>query len=70
MDLFDPGEINASLMTYSLFANDTWRVNNRFTLTPSIRFDRFANYLADQEHAAERFSTSPIAFAEVQQVSN
>ena len=52
-------------MTYSFFANDTWRVNNRLTITPGLRFDRFANSLPEQEHPAGRFSSTPIVFAAV-----
>jgi hypothetical protein len=65
VDLLDPGAIEATLMTYSFFANDTWRVNNRLTLTPGLRFDRFANSLPEQEHPAGRFSATPIQFAAV-----
>jgi hypothetical protein len=65
VDLFDAGEINAQLMTYSFYANDTWRVNNRLTLTPGLRFDRFSNSLPEQEHPAGRFSDTPISFAAV-----
>jgi hypothetical protein len=62
VDLLDPGTVEATLMTYSFFANDTWRLNNRLTLTPGIRFDRFANSLPEQEHPAGRFSSTPITF--------
>ena len=65
VELFDPGEINAKLMTYSFYANDTWRVNNRLTLTPGLRFDRFSNSLPEQSHPAGRFSATPITFAAV-----
>jgi hypothetical protein len=65
VELFDPGRINATLMTYSAYANDTWRVNNRLTLTPGLRFDRFVNSLPEQEHPAGRFSATPITFAAV-----
>ena len=65
VDLLDPGAIEATLMTYSFFANDTWRVNNRLTLTPGLRFDRFANSLPEQGHPAGRFSATPITFAAV-----
>jgi hypothetical protein len=65
VDLFDPGAIDATLMTYSLFANDTWRVNNRITLTPGLRFDRFSNSLPEQEHPAGRFGSTPITFGAV-----
>ena len=52
-------------MTYSFYANDTWRVNNRLTFTPGLRFDRFRNSLPEQEHPAGRFSDTPITFAAV-----
>jgi hypothetical protein len=65
VDLLDPGAVDATLMTYSLYANDTWRLNNRLTLTPGLRFDRFVNSLPDQQHPAGRFSNVPIAFAAV-----
>ncbi|HYU77896.1 MAG TPA: carboxypeptidase regulatory-like domain-containing protein [Vicinamibacterales bacterium] len=65
VDLFDPGEINATLNTYSFYANDTWRLNDRITLTPGLRFDRFINSLPEQEHPAGRFSSTPITFAAV-----
>jgi hypothetical protein len=65
VELFDAGRINATLMTYSFYANDTWRVNNRLTLTPGLRFDRFINSLPEQSHPAGRFSATPIQFAAV-----
>jgi hypothetical protein len=65
VDLLDPGRVNATLMTYSFYANDIWRVNNRLTLTPGLRFDRFVNSLPEQEHPAGRFSATPITFAAV-----
>jgi hypothetical protein len=65
VDLFDAGAIEATLMTYSFYANDIWRVNNRLTVTPGVRFDRFANSLPAQEHPAGRFSDTPIQFAAV-----
>ena len=65
VDLFDSGEINAQLMTASFYGNDTWRLNNRLTLTPGLRFDRFRNSLPEQEHPAGRFSSTPITFPAV-----
>jgi hypothetical protein len=63
VDLLDPGAVDATLMTYSLYANDTWRLNNRLTLTPGLRVDRFVNSLPEQQHPAGRFSNVPITFA-------
>lgn len=65
VELFDAGAIEGTLMTYSFFANDTWRINNRLTITPGLRFDRFANSLPEQQHPAGRFSSTPITFAAV-----
>lgn len=68
VDLFDPGEIDARLWTYSFYANDIWRVNSRLTLTPGLRFDRFRNSLPEQEHPAGRFSATPTTFPEVSEL--
>src|SRR5687768_5739913 len=65
VELFDAGAIEGILMTYSFFANDTWRINNRLSITPGLRFDRFANSLPEQQHPAGRFSSTPIVFAAV-----
>jgi hypothetical protein len=65
VELFDAGSIEGTLMTYSFYANDIWRVNNRLTLTPGVRFDRFVNSLPEQEHPAGRFSATPIRFEAV-----
>ena len=68
VDLFDPGEFDARLWTYSFYANDIWRVNSRFTLTPGLRFDRFRNSLPEQEHPAGRFSPTALTFPEVSEL--
>jgi hypothetical protein len=68
VDLLDPGLVEATLMTYSLYANDIWRVNNRLSLTPGLRFDRFVNSLPEQQHPAGRFSPTPITFAAVDEL--
>jgi hypothetical protein len=65
VDLLDPGRVEATLMTYSMYANDIWRVSNRLTLTPGLRFDRYVNSLPEQAHPAGRFSTTPLTFAAV-----
>ena len=68
VDLLDAGAIEATLMTYSFFVNDIWRLNNRLTLTPGLRFDRFVNSLPAQEHPAGRFSATPISFEAVDEL--
>lgn len=68
VDLYDPGEINTTLMTYSAYANDIWRVSDKLTLTPGVRFDRFVNSLPEQQHPAGRFSSTAITFAAVDEL--
>ena len=43
------------LSTRSVYLQDTWQLNRRWTLTPGIRFDRYQNYLPTQTHAATTF---------------
>jgi hypothetical protein len=58
-----PNTSQNGLWTYGTYANDTWRVTNRFTLNVGLRFDRYRAFLPAQEHAAGRFNPTPIAFA-------
>jgi hypothetical protein len=60
--LFEPGEGIAGLWTYSAFANDTWRVNNRISLNLGIRFDKYSGFLPEQEHPAGRFNPTAVSF--------
>lgn len=56
------------LWTYAAFVSDTWRVNERLTLLPGIRFDRYRAFLPEQEHPAGRFNPTPQTFAAVNDV--
>ena len=45
-----PNSSLSGLRTYAAFIQDTWRMNNRLTITPGLRFDRFRDYLQKQDH--------------------
>jgi len=60
-----PGASLNGLWTYSAFANDIWRVNNRLTLNIGARFDRYRAFLPAQSHGVSRWNKTPISFAEV-----
>jgi hypothetical protein len=56
------------LWTYSAYASDTYRVNNRLTLLPGLRFDRYRAFLPEQEHPVGRFNPVAQTFAAVDNV--
>ena len=47
-----PSHSEAGLWTYSAYASDSWRLENRLTLTLGLRFDRYRLFLPAQEHPA------------------
>ncbi len=51
-----PSRSESGLWTYSAFANDSWRVNNRLTLNLGLRFDRYRVFLPEQAHPAGQFN--------------
>jgi hypothetical protein len=56
-----PSRSESGLWTYSAYASDSWRLNNRVTLNMGVRFDRYRVFLPAQEHpagnpAAHRFA--------------
>ena len=56
------------LYTYSAYANDIWRVNNKLTLNVGARFDRYRAFLPAQEHGISKWNTVPLTFAPVSDV--
>jgi outer membrane receptor protein involved in Fe transport len=51
--LFDtPSKSKNGVWTYSAYAADSWRPNNRLTLNLGLRFDRYRLFLPAQEHPA------------------
>lgn len=51
-----PSTSENGLWTYSGFVSDTWRVGNRLTILPGVRFDRYRAFLPEQEHPVGRFN--------------
>jgi hypothetical protein len=60
-----PSRSESGLWTYSSYANDSWRVNDRLTVNLGLRFDRYRIFLPEQAHPAGRFNAMPQAFATV-----
>jgi hypothetical protein len=60
-----PSRSESGLWTYSAYANDSWRVNNRLSLNLGLRFDRYRVSLPEQAHPAGRFNPTPQTFPAV-----
>lgn len=63
--LFDtPTESGSGVWTFSAYASDSWRINDRLTVNGGVRFDRYRVFLPAQEHpagsrAAQQFAAVP-----------
>ena len=53
------------MWTYSAYANDSWRLNNRLTLNLGLRFDRYRVFLPEQTHPPGRFNATLQTFPAV-----
>ncbi len=56
-----PSESESGVWTYSTYATDSWRPNDRLTVNLGVRFDRYRLFLPAQEHTpgsptAQRFA--------------
>ena len=61
------------LLTLGLFAQDTWRLNERLTLNVGLRFDRYRNFLPEQVgppvgQYADIFGNQQITFGAINNV--
>ena len=63
--LENPSTSENGMHAYGAYVNDTWRVSNRLSLNLGLRYDRYRNFLPDQEHPASRFNPTTIHFAAV-----
>jgi hypothetical protein len=63
-----PSTSENGLWTYSGYISDTWRINDRLTILPGLRFDRYRAFLPEQEHPIGRFNTTAQSFAAVDKV--
>jgi len=41
---------------FGLYVKDTWRISNRWTLSPGLRFDHYRGYNSQEDQAAGQFS--------------
>jgi len=58
-----PSVSEQGLRTTGLYVQDTWRMNSRFTLNLGVRFDRYRNFLPEQEGPpVGRFNTTQLTF--------
>jgi hypothetical protein len=58
-----PSKSENGLWTYSGYAQDTWRVNERLTLNIGLRFDRYTTFLPEQSGPpVGRFTTQQVDF--------
>lgn len=58
-----PSVSEQGLRTTGLYAQDTWRLNSRFTLNLGVRFDRYRNFLPAQEGPpVGRFNATQLTF--------
>ena len=61
-----PSISEQGLRTLGLYVQDTWRLNSRLTFNLGIRFDRYRNFLPEQEGPpVGRFNTTQVTFPEV-----
>lgn len=67
--LFEPSKSENGLYTTSMYVTDTWRVNNRLSFNLGLRFDRYRNFLPEQEHEAGQFTPERIVFPAVDNVN-
>jgi hypothetical protein len=66
--LFEPGAGKVGLWTYSGFANDTWQLNSRLTMSLGLRLDKYVGFLPEQEHPVSRFNPTALTFDAVDEV--
>lgn len=64
VDLFQsPSTSENGLWTMSAYIQDTWRVSSRLTLNLGLRFDRYRNFLPEQEGPpVGRFNATQLTF--------
>ena len=61
--LGNPVAASAGLWTLGLYGTDNWRPSQRVSMTVGVRFDRYTNFLSEQQHAADRFFPETVVFA-------
>jgi len=68
--LFEPAASENGLYVFGSYLQDNWKVNNRLTVNLGLRYDYYRNFLPEQVHGAFSYTTTPITFAEVKDLSH
>jgi hypothetical protein len=65
-----PSVSEQGLLTLGMYLQDSWRLNSRLTLNLGLRFDRYRNFLPEQEGPpVGRFNSVQLSFPEVSNVN-
>ena len=57
-----PSRSEGGLWAYAVYAGNSWRVGDRLTVTPGLRFDRYRVFLPAQTHPPGRFNPTQQTF--------
>ena len=66
--LGNPATFEEGLWNTGIYLTDTWRVSDKLTLNLGARFDRYKNFLSEQQHEADRFFPETVVFPAVDNV--
>jgi hypothetical protein len=58
------------MWNYSGYINDSWRPNGRITINAGLRFDRYRNFLPEQELPPGPFNETPMTFSAVDNLND
>jgi outer membrane receptor protein involved in Fe transport len=61
----NPTKSENGLWAYGVYLNDSWKVADRWSLNLGVRFDRYRNFLPEQEHPVGRFNPVAQTFPEI-----
>jgi hypothetical protein len=60
--LGNPAESTEGMWNTGLYVTDTYRAGNKLTLNLGLRYDRYDNFLSEQQHVADRFFPDTVTF--------
>lgn len=64
--LENPTKSENGLWAYGVYLNDRWQASDRWSLNLGVRFDRYRNFLPEQEHPVGRFNPVAQTFPEIE----
>lgn len=68
--LFEPAASENGLYVLGSYLQDNWKISNRLTVNLGLRYDYYRNFLPEQVHGAFSYTTAPITFAAVKDLSH